>query len=154
MAPLSYTKIAADVLALLSLFFAALLAATLIPAQSEALLLGLVWSGSHAVALLWLVATVGNVLGSVLNWLLGRYLSHHVDHRWFPFSAKQMARASDGYQRWGYWSLLASWVPIIGDPLTLAAGILREPLWRFILIVTFAKGGRYLVLILIARGSM
>ena len=65
-----------------------------------------------------------------------------------------MARASGWYQRWGYWSLLASWVPIIGDPLTLAAGILREPLWRFILIVTFAKGGRYLVLILIARGSM
>lgn len=154
MASLSYTKLAADVLALLSLFFAALLAATLIPAQSEALLLGLMWSGSHAVALLWLVATVGNVLGSVLNWLLGRYLSHRADHRWFPFSAEQMARASDGYQRWGYWSLLASWVPIIGDPLTLAAGILREPLWRFILIVTLAKGGRYLVLILIARGSM
>jgi len=154
LAPLSYSKIAADVLALLSLFFAALLAATLIPAQSEALLLGLMWSGSHAVALLWLVATVGNVLGSVLNWLLGRYLNHHAGHRWFPFSAKQMARASDGYQRWGYWSLLASWVPIIGDPLTLAAGILREPLWRFILIVTLAKGGRYLVLILIARGYL
>ncbi|MFG6565570.1 YqaA family protein [Sulfitobacter sp. 1A13421] len=141
-------------LALLSLFFAALLAATLIPAQSEAVLLGLMWSGAHATALLWLVATLGNVLGSLLNWWLGRYLSHFADHRWFPFSAKQMARASGWYRRWGYWSLLASWVPIIGDPLTLAAGMLREPLWRFLLIVSLAKGGRYLVLILIARGGL
>ena len=141
-------------LALLSLFFAALLAATLIPAQSEALLLGLMYSGAHATALLWLVATLDNVLGSVVNWLLGRYLSHFADHRWFPFSGKQMARASNWYRRWGYWSLLASWVPIIGDPLTLAAGMLREPLWRFLLIVTLAKGGRYLVLILLARGYM
>ena len=101
-----------------------------------------------------MVATLGNVLGSVLNWLLGRYLSHFADHRWFPFSARQMARASGWYQRWGYWSLLASWVPIIGDPLTLAAGMMREPLWRFLLIVTLAKGGRYLVLILLARGVL
>ncbi len=141
-------------LALLSLFFAALLAATLIPAQSEAVLLGLMWSGAHATALLWLVATLGNVLGSVLNWLLGRYLSHFADHHWFPFSARQMARASGWYRRWGYWSLLASWVPIIGDPLTLAAGMMREPLWRFFLVVTLAKGGRYLVLILLARGVL
>ena len=141
-------------LALLSLFFAALLAATLIPTQSEAVLLGLMWSGAHATALLWLVATLGNVLGSLLNWWLGRSLSPVGDHRWFPFSATQMARASGWYRRWGYWSLLASWVPIIGDPLTLAAGMLREPLWRFLLIVTLAKGGRYLVLILIARGVL
>jgi membrane protein YqaA with SNARE-associated domain len=112
------------------------------------------WSGAHATALLWLVATLGNVLGSLLNWLLGRYLSHFADHRWFPFSARQMGRASGWYQRWGYWSLLASWVPIIGDPLTLAAGMMREPLWRFLLIVALAKGGRYLVLILLARGVL
>ncbi|MEP2845606.1 MAG: DedA family protein, partial [Alphaproteobacteria bacterium] len=72
----------------------------------------------------------------------------------FPFSARQMGRASGWYQRWGYWSLLASWVPIIGDPLTLAAGMMREPLWRFLLIVTLAKGGRYLVLILLAPGVL
>lgn len=134
-------------LALLSLFATAFFAATLIPAQSEAVLLGLVWADVHPVALLLVVATAGNVLGSVLNWILGRYLSHFADRRWFPFSAAQVARASDWYQRWGYWSLLASWVPIIGDPLTLAAGAMNERLWRFLLIVTLAKGGRYIVLV-------
>ncbi|NUH67169.1 DedA family protein [Sulfitobacter sp. S0837] len=133
-------------LALSSLFAAAFFAATLIPAQSEAVLLGLIWADAHPVALLLLVATAGNVLGSVVNWLLGGYLAHVAARRWFPFSSAQVQRASQWYQRWGYWSLLASWMPIIGDPLTLAAGVLKEPLWRFLVIVTIAKGGRYLLL--------
>ncbi len=133
-------------LALSSLFAAAFFAATLIPAQSEAVLLGLIWADAHPAALLLLVATAGNVLGSVVNWLLGGYLAHVAARRWFPFSPAQVQRASQWYQRWGYWSLLASWMPIIGDPLTLAAGVLKEPLWRFLVIVTVAKGGRYLLL--------
>ena len=137
-------------LSLLSLFMAALLAATLIPAQSEAVLLGLIWAGAHPVALLLIAATAGNVLGSLLNWILGRYMSAYADRRWFPASPKQVSRASNWYRRWGYWSLLASWVPIIGDPLTLVAGVLKEPLWRFLVIATLAKGGRYVVLALAA----
>jgi len=141
-------------LALTSLFAAAFFAATLIPAQSEAVLLGLIWADAHPVALLLTVATVGNVFGSVLNWIIGRYLGHFAGRRWFPFTTPQVARASDWYQRWGFWSLLASWVPIIGDPLTLAAGVLKEPLWRFLLVVTVAKGGRYLVLAAAAQNYL
>ena len=137
-------------LSLTGLFAAALLAATLVPAQSEAVLAGLVLTGNHPVWLLLVVATAGNVLGSVINWGLGRGLIHLSDRPWFPASPSQLERANDWYRRWGYWSLLASWVPIVGDPLTLVAGILREPLWRFTLIVTLAKGGRYLALVLIA----
>lgn len=139
-------------LALGGLFLAAFLAATLIPAQSEAVLVGLILAGGHPVWLLLAVATVGNVLGSVVNWALGRFLSHKAGARWFPLSQAQMGRAAAWYRRWGFWSLLAAWVPVIGDPLTLAAGVMREPIWRFTLIVTLAKGGRYLVLGALALG--
>ena len=75
-----------------------------------------------------------------------RFLIRFADRRWFPFSQAQMDRGTGWYSRWGHWSLLASWVPVIGDPRTLVAGVLREPFWRFALIVTLAKGGRYLLL--------
>jgi len=134
------------VLSLIALFASALVAATLIPAQSEAVLVSLILAGSHPVWLLLAVATVGNVLGSLINWALGRFLMHHAGSKWFPVSPEKLDRASGWYGRWGHWSLLGAWLPIVGDPLTLAAGVLREPLWRFVFIVTLAKFGRYLVL--------
>ncbi len=128
------------------LFLAAFLAATLVPAQSEAVLAGLLALGHHSPALLILVAGTGNVLGSVVNWLLGRGIERYREARWFPVSAESLERAGRWYRRYGWWSLLLSWLPIIGDPLTLAAGIMREPFPRFLLVVTIAKFGRYVVL--------
>lgn len=128
------------------LFLSALVAATLLPMQSEAVLAGLLLGGSHSVAVLLAVATIGNVLGAVINWALGRFLMRFRDRRWFPASDAQMARAEGWYRRYGRWSLLASWVPLVGDPLTVVAGVLREPFWIFLLLVTVAKAGRYLVL--------
>jgi membrane protein YqaA with SNARE-associated domain len=135
-----------DVAAYGGLFLAAFLAATILPAQSEALLAGLLIAGKQPAFLLLAVASAGNVLGSLLNWLLGRGIERFRHHRWFPASPVQLEKAALFYARWGYWSLLASWVPIIGDPLTVIAGILREPLWRFVLLVSIAKIGRYLML--------
>ena len=129
------------------LFLAAFAAATLLPAQSEAALVALLVSGTHPVWLLLAVATAGNVLGSVVNWALGRYLMRHAGHRWFPVSPRHLDRAAAWYRRRGWPLLFLSWVPLIGDPLTLAAGILREPFWRFALIVTMSKAGRYIVLV-------
>lgn len=127
------------------LFMAALGAATLLPMQSETVLVSMLLSQAYpAVVLLW-VATLGNVLGSILNWLLGRSIIRLRHKRWFPASEAQLEKAQRFYLKYGYWSLLLSWVPLIGDPLTLIAGVLREPLWRFVLIVTVAKGARYLV---------
>ncbi len=131
------------------LFLSALGSATLLPMQSEAVLVALLLSANYSVLTLLLVATIGNVLGAIVNWLLGRYLEQWRQRRWFPLSEPRLAQAQRGYQRYGHWSLLLSWVPIIGDPLTLMAGVMREPLWRFVLLVTLAKGGRYLVLALI-----
>lgn len=130
----------------LGLFLAALVAATILPLQSEVVLVGLQLAEQHSLMLLLLFATVGNVLGSVINWLLGRYIERWRERRWFPVPPDKLARAQGVYQRHGYWSLLLSWAPFIGDPLTLIAGVLREPLWRFLLIVTIAKAGRYVLL--------
>lgn len=141
-------------LELVGLFSAALVAATLLPAQSEAVLVALLVADAHPVWVLLIVATAGNVLGLVINWALGRFLIHFSDRKWFPVSQRKLDQAGGWYARWGYWSLLASWVPIIGDPLTLAAGVMREPFWRFVLIVTLAKGGRYLVLAWITLGLL
>ena len=131
----------------LGLFLASLIAATFLPLQSELVLVSLLLTNDFSVATLFIVATVGNVLGSLVNWLLGLYLLRWRDKRWFPVSEARLIQAQQAYGRYGFWSLLLSWVPIIGDPLTLAAGVMREPLWRFLLMVSLAKAGRYLVVI-------
>ncbi len=133
-------------LALAGLFLSALVAATLVPAQSESVLVALLLADRHAVWVLLTVATAGNVLGAVVNWGLGRFMMRFAKRRWFPFSEVQMAKAQGWYSRWGWWSLFGAWLPIVGDPLTAAAGMMREPLWRFLLVVTLSKGGRYLLL--------
>ena len=138
--------------AYLALFLSAFGAATLLPMQSEAVLVGLLLNGAHPAWALLVVATFGNVLGSMVNWVLGRYLEHWRERRWFPVRPKQLDKAQAHYHRYGRWSLLLSWVPIIGDPLTMVAGVMREPLWSFVLIVTVAKAGRYLVLAGITLG--
>jgi membrane protein YqaA with SNARE-associated domain len=132
--------------ALAGLFTAAFVAATVIPAQSEAVLAALLLAGKHPVVLLLTVATVGNVLGSTFNWALGRGIERFRHRRWFPADAAALERAQSWYQRYGRWSLLLSWAPFIGDPLTIMAGVLREPLWSFLVLVTIAKLARYLVL--------
>ena len=128
------------------LFLAALVAAPVLPVQSEAVLGGLLATGAYSPALLILVAGIGNVLGSVVNWLLGRGLERFRGARWFPVSDRNLERAGRWYRKYGWWSLLLSWVPIIGDPLTVAAGIMREPFVRFVVVVSIAKFGRYIML--------
>jgi len=135
-----------ELAACFGLFSSALIASTLFPAQSELVLAGLLIAGKQPAWLLILVATVGNVLGSAINWWLGIYLEHFKDRRWFPFKAQALERAAGWYHRYGRWSLLLSWMPIIGDPLTLVAGVLHEPFRSFIAIVFVAKLGRYLIL--------
>ncbi|MES2143495.1 MAG: YqaA family protein [Pseudomonadota bacterium] len=131
---------------LAALFLAAFAAATLIPAQSEAVLVGMILAETNPVWLLLVVATTGNVLGSLVNWAIGWLLQDRMPLRWLPVSPDQLARAQRWYLRRGWWTLFGSWLPIIGDPLVLVAGLMREPFWRVVLVVTLAKAGRYIVL--------
>ena len=128
------------------LFASALLAATVLPMQSEAVLTALLASGAYSAAALIAVASVGNILGAIINWFLGRGIEHFRDRAWFPVKSPALDHAAVWYHRYGRWSLLASWVPIIGDPLTVIAGVFREPFWRFVAIVALAKIARYLIL--------
>ena len=136
-----------DDLAILGgLFAIAFVAATILPAQSEAALVGLLVAGTHSPALLVTVASLGNILGAVVNWALGRGVERFSDRKWFPVGQRSLDRATRWYRKWGRWSLLLSWAPIVGDALTVAAGVLREPLWSFVVLVTIAKMARYVVL--------
>lgn len=128
------------------LLSAAFAAATIVPAQSEALLAGLLIAGKQSPWLLVLVASIGNIAGSCLNWVLGRYIERFRHSRWFPVNDKTLESAQSWYRRYGKWSLLLSWVPIIGDPITVAAGILREPFPVFLLLVAIGKVSRYIAL--------
>ena len=137
----------------ISLFISAFLAATLLPAQSEALLVGTIIYSPEQVLQLIAIASVGNILGSLTNWAIGRFLNHRYASR-IDVQSKTVQRAVSLYKRWGWVSLLASWVPIIGDPLTFVSGVMKEPLWRFIVIVSFAKTLRYVVLGYITVSSL
>ncbi|MDP2016188.1 MAG: YqaA family protein [Hydrogenophaga sp.] len=128
------------------LFLSAFVAATLLPTASEAVLVALLLTNTYSVWLLLLVATVGNVLGAVVNWLLGRGIERYRDRPWFPVKPESLGRAQHWYRRHGKWTLLLSWLPVVGDPLTVVAGVMRESFGVFLVLVTMAKFGRYLVL--------
>ena len=125
--------------------------ATLWRLQAGAVLLGLLGQADYAAALLIVVASVGNILGSCVNWYLGIKAQHFKDKKWFPVSEQKLNRAQQLYHRYGFWSLLLSWTPIIGDPITLIAGLMRENFIRFLLMVSVAKIGRYLFIYLVFR---
>lgn len=135
-----------DAAAYAGLFLAAFLAATILPMQSEAILVGLLLAEKQPMFWLVTVASLGNVLGSLVNWLLGRGLERFRGRRWFPVSPNALDRTQAWYRKYGRWLLLGSWLPIVGDAITVAAGVLREPLPTFLLLVTISKAGRYLVL--------
>ena len=137
-----------DLLAYFGLFMAAFGAATILPMQSEAVLAGLLLTGRYSAVWLVVTAGVGNILGSLVNWMLGRGIERFRQRRWFPVGEDTLDRAQAWYRKYGKWSLLASWVPVVGDPITVVAGVLREPLPTFLLLVTIAKLGRYVIVAL------
>ena len=140
-------------LSLLGLFVGAFLAATFLPFSSELMLLTALHTGAHDKWLLVTIASTGNILGAALNWWLGRFLLHWADRQWFPFSKAQLQRASNRFARYGSWSLLFAWVPVIGDPLTFAAGALKVPFVPFLILVSLGKSTRYIFLALTAEAT-
>ena len=132
-------------LTLWTVFFSAFIASTILPAASEFTLWAVV---ADDPTLLWpgiMVASFGNTLGASINWLLGRYLSNFADRKWYPLSHERQDRASAWFRRFGIWALLFSWLPVIGDPLTVVAGIFRVSFLPFLVLVTVGKTGRYIV---------
>ena len=135
------------------MFASAFLAATFIPFASElTLAAGFLAGGS----LFWLVvaATLGNTLGAVVNWMLGRFIELYRDRKWFPADGPRLQRAQAWFRRFGVWSLLLAWMPIVGDALTVAAGIMRVHIVPFLILVGTGKGLRYVVLAFAMDGAV
>lgn len=141
-------------MALLTLFFSALIAATLFPFYSEAILVALVRQAEYPAWVLLAVASTGNTLGSFLNWVLGRYLLHYQDRKWFYFKIAQLSKWQNWFNRYGNWSLLFAWLPVIGDPLTFVAGVMRVHWLRFLVLVSLGKTARYAALIYLGEWSL
>ena len=129
----------------LSLFAVSFLSATILPFSSELTLAGLIATSDYDNILLLILASFGNVLGSVVNWALGSYSRNLTTKKWFPFKETQIERSSKWFRKFGKWSLLFAWVPVVGDPLTLVAGILRVKFIDFIILVAIGKVSRYFI---------
>lgn len=138
---------------LLGMFVTAFGAATILPAQSEILFVGLQARGAVPLWSLLAVASLGNILGSVVNYLMGMGIERFRDRRWFPMTEAQLDRAQDWYRKWGVWTLLLSWAPF-GDGITVVAGILRTRWWVFLALVSVAKTARYAVLAGVTAGVL
>lgn len=132
------------------LFASAFLAATILPFYSEVVLFALLREGGDPLILV-AVASLGNTLGAVVNWVMGRYLLHFQDRRWFYFKREQVQKAQDWYAHYGFWSLLLAWLPIGGDALTFVAGIMKVRLWLFIVLVGAGKTARYVSIVYLSN---
>lgn len=128
------------------LFLNAFIAATLLPAASEATFGALLLAREGNAFLLFCAATTGNTAGSCINWWLGREALRFQGRPWFPFNPDQLDKASGRFQRYGVWSLLFAWLPIVGDPLTFVAGTLRIRFRLFLPLVLAGKAARYAVI--------
>jgi len=133
------------------LFLLSFLSATIFPLSSELTLVGLLRAGNYSSFLLISTASLGNILGSVFNWSLGFYLLKHMNKKWFPFRESQINQTSNWFKKFGVWSLLFAWVPIVGDPLTFVAGILKINFLLFLILVVVGKISRYFFIFYLAN---
>lgn len=128
------------------LFLTAFAAATILPMQSEALLTGLLLKTDYEPWFLIVVASAGNVSGACINWWLGFSIERFKNRKWFPVSEHSLVKAQQRYHRYGKWSLLLSWVPFVGDPITVMAGVMKEKFYIFLSLVFIAKAARYIAI--------
>jgi membrane protein YqaA with SNARE-associated domain len=132
---------------LAGLFLSAFLSATILPGTSEVALAAILTAGTASAVAAVAVATTGNALGGTLNWVIGRFFSHYRDHPRFPVKREKFERYSEVYRKWGVWSLLMSWLPLVGDALTVIAGVMRAPLLLVVVLVSIAKFARYVAVV-------
>lgn len=136
------------------LFGAAFLAATILPFQSELVLIGLLVAEPDHWETWLFAASLGNTLGCLVNWVLGCLIERFRERPWFPVKARDYERVQRWYARWGIWSLLFAWLPLGGDALTVVAGAMRTPLLPFVVLVAIGKTARYAVLVAATLGSL
>ena len=130
----------------LSLFTIGFMVATIVPFGSEMYFATLLAMNKYNSILLLIAVSIGNILGSVFNWICGFYAAYFLKKKWFPINKNQIDKATNFFINYGKWSLLLAWVPFIGDPITFVAGTLRYSIYPFLLFVSISKITRYLVI--------
>tara|TARA_B100001540_G_scaffold152182_1_gene134816 strand:+ start:171 stop:605 length:435 start_codon:yes stop_codon:yes gene_type:complete len=132
----------------ISLFTIAFMVATIVPFGSEMYFATLLSLNKYNNLLLLIAASIGNILGSVFNWICGYYVNYFIKKPWFPIKKEKIKKGTEIFNKYGKWSLLLSWAPFIGDPITFVAGTLRFSLVPFLILVSIGKVGRYLIIYL------
>ena len=134
----------------ITLFLSSFISSTILPGHSEITLTTFIFLNKYNIINLIFIASLGNILGSILNWYLGFHFVKFKEKKWFPINKKQLEKASLWFLNYGKWSLFLSWVPFVGDPHTVVAGVLRVPIITFLIIVSISKILRYVIVSLIA----
>ena len=132
----------------ISLVTVAFMVATIVPFGSEMYFATLLSLNKYNNLLLLIAASTGNILGSVFNWVCGYYVNYFIKKPWFPIKKEKIKKGTEIFNKYGKWSLLLSWAPFIGDPITFVAGTLRFSLIPFLILVSIGKVGRYLIIYL------
>jgi membrane protein YqaA with SNARE-associated domain len=135
------------VLDYLFIFLVSLLSATVLPLGSEGLLLYYANDVTLSIFYLWLWASLGNTLGGLTNWFLGLYLVRFEHKKWFPMKPETRQKAERFFNKYGVWSLLFTWLPVVGDGIALVSGVLRTPIWYFLPLVLIGKATRYALIL-------
>jgi membrane protein YqaA with SNARE-associated domain len=135
------------VLSYLFIFLVSFLSATILPLGSEGLLLYYANDATLSVFYLWIWASLGNTLGGLTNWFLGLYLIRFEHKKWFPMKAPTRQKAERFFNKYGIWSLLFTWLPVVGDGIALVSGMLRTPIWYFLPLVLIGKAARYALIL-------
>ena len=139
-----------EIEAFITLFISSFISSTILPGYSEITLTSFIFLNKFNIINLIFIASLGNILGSILNWYLGFHFVKFKEKKWFPINKRQLEKASLWFLNYGKWSLFLSWVPFVGDPLTVVAGVLRVPIITFLIIVSISKILRYVIVSLIA----
>lgn len=134
----------------ITLFTSSFISSTILPGHSEITLTAFIFLNKFSIINLIFIASLGNILGSILNWHLGFYFVRFQERKWFPINKLQLEKTSLWFLNYGKWSLFFCWLPFVGDPLTVVAGILRIPIITFVTIVSISKIFRYVFVSLIA----
>lgn len=132
-------------LGFIGLFLIAFLAATILPLSSEVVLTALLLNGWPPAEVV-IVATTGNVLGSLTNYALGYWASLSVIKKWLKMTENDFVQSEQRFTKYGLLSLCFAWIPVIGDPLTVMAGVLRIQILWFVILVTAGKFTRYVII--------
>lgn len=134
-----------EIHAVILLFLVAVISASILPSQAELVLFALLAAGDYDPLLLVCAATLGNVIGSLVNYYVGFSIRHFENKKWFPVKKKYIQKAEKLFAKHGTWTLLLAAVPFIGGPILVTAGIMRIALWIFLPLVTISKAMRYIL---------